>query len=129
MTGNPITAVHVGYDVVHIKYTKHELYLWELVLLKDLQTAQVIHMETPGGLQDLFMGKVLRVLHQSKSRTEKNYTNRTNLCFYTMHITVITVCISVRYVKPLLLIYILRFKQESVHILCNKLIHLIRCFF
>lgn len=71
MTGKPITAVHVAYDVVHIKYTKHELYLWELVLLKDLQTAQVIHMETTGGFQDLFMGKVLRVLHQSKSRTEK----------------------------------------------------------
>lgn len=49
MTGKPITAVHVAYDVVHIKYTKHELYLWELVLLKDLQTAQVIHMETTGG--------------------------------------------------------------------------------
>lgn len=129
MTGKPITAVDV--DVWCSTYKIHQtwLYLWELVLLKDLQTAQVIHMETPGGLQDLFMGKVLRVLHQFKSRTEKNYTNRTNLCFYTMHITVITVCISVRYVKPLSLIYILRFKQESVHILCNKLIHLIHCFF
>lgn len=39
-----ITTVNVAYDVVYTKPTD-ELFLWELVLLKDLQTAQVIHME------------------------------------------------------------------------------------
>lgn len=38
----PNTTLNEAYDISN---TTHELFLWELVLLKVLQTAQVIHME------------------------------------------------------------------------------------
>lgn len=58
---------------------------WGASFIERLANSRGYTYGKTGGFQDLLMGKVKKVLHQSKSRTEKTPHKRTNLCFYTAY--------------------------------------------